>query len=86
MVVAGLTRSLDEHSLYPPIAEMDFFADQHKFASWVYAIASANMLAWILFAWTIFSYRRSPRTLLGVLLVALVATSLPAWIRPFVRQ
>jgi hypothetical protein len=26
---------------------MGFFADQHKFASWVYAVASANMLVWM---------------------------------------
>lgn len=81
-----LRRTLDEHSSYPPIAETDFFADQHKFASWVYAVASANMLTWIVFAWIIFDLRRSPRTLCGVLTVALLATSLPAWIRPFARR
>ncbi len=81
--VVMLRRGLDEYSVYPPIEEMDFFGDQHKFASWVYAVASANMLTWILFAWTVFSLRRTPRTLLGTLLVAGVATSLPAWIRPF---
>jgi len=81
--VIALRRGLDEHSVYPPIAEMDFFADQHKFAPWVYGIASANMVAWIAFAWTIFGLRRTPEVLVRVLLVAAVATLLPAWIRPF---
>jgi len=84
--VIALRRGLDEHSAYPPIAEMDFFADQHKFAPWVYGVASANMLAWIIFAWTIFGQRRTPGTLLRVLLVAAVATLLPAWIRPFTAR
>ncbi len=83
--VMVLRRGLDEHSNYPPIAETDFFADQHKFAGWVYAVASANMLAWIVFAWAIFDLRRSPRVLGGVLAVALLATFLPAWIRPFAK-
>ncbi len=81
-----LRRTLDQHSGYPPITETDFFADQHKFASWVYAVASANMLIWIAFAWIIFDLSRTPRTLCGVLMVALLATFLPAWIRPFVRR
>jgi hypothetical protein len=84
--VIALRQPLDEHSSYPPIGETDFFADQHKFASWVYAVASANMLIWITFAWIIFDLRRSPQTLCGVLTVALLATFLPAWIRPFVRR
>lgn len=84
--VIALRRTLDEHSNYPPIPETDFFADQHKFASWVYAVASANMLAWIVFAWAIFDLSRTPRVLGGVLTVALLATSLPAWIRPLARR
>lgn len=81
--VIALRRGLDEHSAYPPIAEMDFFADQHKFAPWVYGVASANMVAWIAFAWTIFGLRSTPAVLLRVMLVAAVATLLPTWIRPF---
>ncbi len=81
-----LRRTLDEHSNYPPIVETDFFADQHKFASWVYAVASANMLTWIVFAWAVFDLSRTPRALGGVLTVALLATFLPAWIRPFARR
>ncbi len=84
--VIALRRGLDEHSVYPPIAEMDFFADQHKFAPWVYGIASANMVAWIAFAWTIFGLHRTPEVLVRILLVAAVATLLPAWIRPFASR
>lgn len=79
-----LRTQIDESTYYPPLEEMDFYADQHKFASWVYAIASANMLFWIVLAWTLFSYRRSPGTLLGMLLLAFVCTFFPAWIRLFV--
>lgn len=84
--VIALRRGLDQHSVYPPIGEMDFFADQHKFAPWVYWVASANMVAWIAFAWAIFDRRRTPGILLRVLLVAAVATLLPAWIRPLTRR
>ncbi len=31
--------------------EMSFFKDQHRFSTWVYAIASGNMLFWTVFAW-----------------------------------
>src|SRR5919107_5779481 len=68
--VVLLRSRMDEHTHYPEIAEMDFFADQHKFASWVYAVASANMLVWIVLAWTLFSYRRSPGALAGMLTLA----------------
>ena len=29
----------------PPIEKMSFFADQHRFPSWVYAVASANLFS-----------------------------------------
>lgn len=78
-----LRTQLDDTTQYPQIEHMDFFADQHKFASWVYAIASANMFFWVVLAWTMFSYRRSPMTLLGVLGLAFVCTFFPAWVRLF---
>lgn len=81
-----LRTQIDESTYYPPIEEMDFYADQHKFASWVYAIASANMLVWVVLAWTLFSYRRSPGALLGMLLLAFVCTFFPAWIRLFLPE
>lgn len=81
-----LRQELDDASYYPLIEEMDFFADQHKFATWVYAIASANMFFWIVAAWTVFSYRRSPGALIGTLLLAFVCTFFPAWIRLIVPR
>jgi hypothetical protein len=80
--VALLRTELNDATPYPLIEEMNFWHDQHKFASWVYAIASANMLFWIGLAWTVFSYRRTPRALAAVLLLAFVCTFFPAWIKP----
>ncbi len=82
--VVLLRRRLDEHTYYPPIEEISFFGDQHKFASWVYAVASGNMMFWIVLAWAAFSYRRGPRTLFAVL--ALACTFFPAWRRLFVAR
>ena len=62
---------------------MDFYEDQHKFARWVYAVASANMLFWVSLSWTVFSRRRDATTLTGMLLLAFVCTFYPAWIRLF---
>ena len=78
-----LRSRMDEETGYPEIEEMDFFADQHKFARWVYGVASANMLFWISLSWLVFSRRRDGRTLAGVLLLAFVCTFFPAWVRLF---
>ena len=78
-----LRSRMDEDAYYPEIEEMGFFGDQHKFSNWVYAIASANMLVWILLSWSLFSWRRNRKTLVGMLVLALVCTSFPAWIRLF---
>ena len=78
-----LRSRMDENTHYPEIPEMGFFGDQHKFSNWVYAIASANMLVWILLSWSLFSWRRNRKTLAGMLALALVCTSFPAWIRLF---
>lgn len=43
---------MDENTRYPLIEAMSFFTDQHKFSNWVYAVASANMLFWIVLSWT----------------------------------
>lgn len=80
-----LRSRMDESTHYPLIGEMDFFTDQHKFSNWVYAVASANMLFWIVLAWSLFSYRRDGRTLAGILLLAFVCTFFPAWVRLFQR-
>ncbi|GAC1354516.1 MAG: hypothetical protein NVSMB42_12340 [Herpetosiphon sp.] len=79
--VAALRTGIDDTTDFPVIEEMDFFNDQHKFSTWVYAIASANMLVWILLGWTVWSYRRSPGTLAAMLGLAFVCTFFPAWVR-----
>ncbi len=78
-----LRSRMDEETRYPEIEEMDFFTDQHKFARWVYAAASANMLFWISLSWLVFSRRRDGKTLAGMLLLAFVCTFYPVWIRLF---
>lgn len=80
-----LRSRMDESTHYPEIEEMGFFGDQHKFSNWVYAAASANMLVWIVLAWSLFSYRRNRRALFGMLVFAFVCTFFPAWIRLFRR-
>ena len=84
--VLALRSRMDESTSYPEIQEMGFFADQHKFSSWVYAAASANMLVWIFLSWSLFSYRRDRRTLAGMLILASVCTLFPAWVRLFRHQ
>jgi len=83
--VVVLRSRMDEDTDYPEIEEMGFFGDQHKFSSWVYAVASANMLVWIVLSWSLFSYRRDRTTLAGMLLLAFVCTFFPAWVRLFRR-
>jgi hypothetical protein len=83
--VVLLRSRMDESTRYPEIAEMGFFSDQHKFASWVYAVASANMLVWIVLSWSLFSRRRDRRALAAILTVAFVCTFFPAWRRLFWR-
>ncbi len=81
--VVALRSRMDEETDFPPIEEMDFVGDQHKFSSWVYAVASGNMLFWILLSWSIFSRRRDRTSLAGMLLLAFVCTFFPAWARLF---
>ena len=78
-----LRSRMDEGICYPEIEEMGFFTDQHKFSNWVYAVASANMLVWIVLAWAVFSYRRNENVLVGMLFLAFVCTFYPAWVRLF---
>lgn len=80
-----LRSRMDENTSYPLIEEMNFFVDQHKFSNWVYAVASANMLFWIVLAWSLFYYRRDKKALLGMLILAFVCTFFPAWVRLFDR-
>ena len=82
-MVILLSSRMDENTHYPVIDEMGFFGDQHKFSNWVYAVASANMLVWIVLSWSLFSRRRNRKTLAGMLALAFVCTFFPAWIRLF---
>ena len=83
--VVVLRSGMDEETSFPLVEEMGFFGDQHKFSSWVYAVASGNMLFWIMLSWSLFSRRRSRPTLLGMLALAFVCTFFPAWVRLFRR-
>ena len=83
--VVLLRSRMDESTHYPEIEEMGFFGDQHKFSNWVYVAASGNMLVWIVLSWSLFSWRRNRKALVGMLALALVCTSFPAWIRLFRR-
>ena len=65
----------------PEVERMGFVRDQHRFASWVYAVASGNLFFWLMLAWAAFSLERSGRMLLTVEAVALICTFLPVWMR-----
>lgn len=83
--VVLLRSRMDENTRYPGIEEMGFFGDQHKFANWVYVAASGNMLVWIVLSWSLFSWRRDRKALVGMLALALGCTSFPVWVRLFRR-
>ena len=83
--VVALRSRMDEVTSFPPIEEMGFFGDQHKFSTWVYAVASGNMLFWIVLSWSLFSRRHDRKTLAGMLVLAFVCTFFPAWVRLFRR-
>ena len=83
--VIALRSSMDGGTSFPPIEEMGLFGDQHKSSSWVYAVASGNMLFWVVLSWSVFSRRRDGKALLGMLALAFVCTFFPAWVRLFRR-
>lgn len=68
-----------------PVESMSFLTDQHRFASWVYAVASGNLLFWLMLAWAAFDIEGSGRMLLGVESLAFICTFAPAWLRFFRR-
>jgi hypothetical protein len=61
------------------LEEMDFFQDQHRFSDWVYAIASGNMLFWVVFAWWIFTIKESSSALFTAQGCAFAVTYVPLW-------
>ena len=65
----------------PPVEQMGFVRDQHRFASWVYAVASGNLFFWLMLAWATFDLEHSARSLLGVELLAFLCTFAPVWRR-----
>jgi hypothetical protein len=80
-----MKRRDSELTEFRSLSEMDFFKDQHRFSTWVYAIASGNMLFWIVFAWWVFTIHQSASSLLVAQSLAFVVTYVPLWrnlIRP----
>jgi hypothetical protein len=71
---------------YPKLGEMDFFRDQHKFSDWVYVAASADMAFWVLLAWTTSALERTTGVLIGLLVVAGLATFSPVLLRPLGKR
>ena len=65
----------------PPVEQMGFVRDQHRFASWVYAVASGNLFFWLTLAWAAFDLERSERMFLGVEALAFFCTFAPGWWR-----
>jgi hypothetical protein len=79
--VVVLRLGMGPDTAFPPMAEMDFVRDQHKFSDWVYVAASANMAFWVLVSWAVFSVVHAGLALAGMLLVAFVATFSPVLLR-----
>ena len=69
----------------PVVERMNFAGDQHRFADWVYLAASANMAFWIALSWCAFALAPGMGTLAAVLVLALVCTFAPVWLRVFWR-
>ena len=65
----------------PPIEQMGFVRDQHRFASWVYAVASGNLFFWLMLAWTAFEVESRGRMLLAVEGFSFLCTFAPALIQ-----
>lgn len=84
--VVLLRLTLRPDTVYRPLGQMDFFADQHKFSDWVYLAASANMAFWILTSWSLFSAFHTTPALLAGLFVAFVVTFSPVLLRRFTKS
>lgn len=84
--VAVLRRTITKTTEFPTVRAMDFVRDQHKFSDWVYLAASANMAFWILLTWSVAGYRPQTGVLVGLLVVAFVATFSPVLVRGLKRS
>ncbi len=71
---------------YPPVEQMSFGGDQHRFPDWVYLAASADMAFWIALAWCGFATLPSQTALVWVQGLALVCTLAPVWLRSLSRS
>lgn len=74
-------RSEGKLERYSNLSEMNFFHDQHRFSSWVYAIASGNMLFWTVFAWWVYTMHHSQGSLYVTSFAAFLVTYVPLWRR-----
>ena len=79
--VALLRLTITPATTYPPLGQMNFLQDQHKFSDWVYLAASADMAFWILLTWTVSAYRHSNAALLLLLAAAFLLTFSPVLLR-----
>lgn len=70
---AGVARA------YPLISETNFLWDQHRFSSWVYAVAAANMFFWIVFSWWLFTWNAGGVVFVFLELLAFLVTFVPLW-------
>ena len=77
-----LLRALDKNQRpVPTLARMNFVHDQHRFSSWVYLAASANMAFWILLSWSIFLFFPTVPALFVTLATAFLITFSPVLLR-----
>ncbi|SNS21220.1 hypothetical protein SAMN05421770_1013 [Granulicella rosea] len=79
--VVLLRLTIGPRTVYPRLAEMDFFRDQHKFSDWVYVAASADMAFWVLLTWTAAALDRRHIVLEALLAISALATFSPVILR-----
>lgn len=84
--VVLLRRTMTAATSYPPLRQMNFIHDQHKFSDWVYLAASANMAFWILTAWATFAVNNSTKVFTIFEGIAAVATFSPILLRGLGRK
>jgi hypothetical protein len=73
--------TLPRTNYYPTVMEMRFCHDQHKLSDWVYIVASANILFWIVISWILFTYRNTYGSLIMLLNISFLCTFSPALVR-----
>lgn len=79
--VVALRLTMTPATAMPTLRSMDFLRDQHKFSDWVYLAASANMVFWVLLAWSLSLARHEVWVLAVLLVVAFCATFSPVLLR-----